>query len=87
MGCSKYAALTCVVSTQQMPPQSHWQQKLTMPNSIATWPGQAKGRSPRCARRGARTDRASGILADYADRLKVAGLACERAYDSLTPAR
>ncbi|MNN17432.1 hypothetical protein D3C81_1306200 [compost metagenome] len=33
-----------------------------------------------------RSDRASGILAYYADRLKVAGLSCERSYDSLTPA-
>lgn len=32
-----------------------------------------------------RSDRASGILADYADRLRVAGLACERSYDALTP--
>lgn len=32
-----------------------------------------------------RSDRASGILADYADRLRVAGLSCERAYESLTP--
>lgn len=32
-----------------------------------------------------RSDRASGILAAYADRLNVAGLACERAYDTLKP--
>lgn len=32
-----------------------------------------------------RSDRTSGVLADYADRLKVAGLACERSYDALTP--
>lgn len=31
-----------------------------------------------------RSDRATGILADYADQLKVAGLACERSYDALT---
>ena len=30
-----------------------------------------------------RSDKTSGILADYADQLKVAGLACERSYDSL----
>lgn len=30
-----------------------------------------------------RSDRTSGILADYADQLKVAGLACERSYDTL----
>ncbi|WP_231906849.1 DUF2514 family protein [Cupriavidus sp. D384] len=34
-----------------------------------------------------RSDRASGILAGYADQLKVAGLACERTYDKLTPSR
>jgi len=33
-----------------------------------------------------RSDRASGILAEFADRLKIAGLACERDYDALTPA-
>lgn len=33
-----------------------------------------------------RSDRTSGILADYADRLKVAGIACERDYDALTSA-
>lgn len=32
-----------------------------------------------------RSDKASGILADYADQLKVAGLACERSYDALAP--
>jgi len=31
-----------------------------------------------------RSDKASGILAAYADELKVAGLACERSYDALT---
>lgn len=30
-----------------------------------------------------RSDRAAGILAAYADQLKVAGLACERSYDAL----
>ncbi|MFT0733830.1 DUF2514 family protein [Ralstonia wenshanensis] len=30
-----------------------------------------------------RTDGAAGQLGDYADQLKVAGLACERAYDAL----
>jgi hypothetical protein len=30
-----------------------------------------------------RSDRASGDLAEYADNLKVAGLACERSYDAL----
>lgn len=34
-----------------------------------------------------RSDKTSGILADYADQLKVAGLACERAYDALTPSQ
>ncbi|EKZ96480.1 hypothetical protein D769_25096 [Cupriavidus sp. HMR-1] len=32
-----------------------------------------------------RSDKTSGILADYADQLKVAGLACERSYEALTP--
>ncbi|WP_227459329.1 DUF2514 family protein [Cupriavidus pauculus] len=32
-----------------------------------------------------RSDKTSGILADYADQLKVAGLACERSYDALIP--
>lgn len=32
-----------------------------------------------------RSDRTSGILAAYADQLKVAGLSCERSYDALTP--
>lgn len=32
-----------------------------------------------------RSDRATGVLADYADQLKVAGLACEHSYDALTP--
>lgn len=31
-----------------------------------------------------RSDKTSGILADYADQLKAAGLACERSYDALT---
>ncbi|WP_316855673.1 DUF2514 family protein [Ralstonia mannitolilytica] len=31
-----------------------------------------------------RTDGAAGELGEYADRLKVAGLACERSYDALT---
>jgi hypothetical protein len=31
-----------------------------------------------------RSDKASGILAEYADQLKVAGLSCERSYDALT---
>ena len=31
-----------------------------------------------------RSDKTSGILADFADQLKVAGLACERSYDALT---
>lgn len=30
-----------------------------------------------------RSDKASGVLAAYADQLKIAGLACERSYDSL----
>jgi len=30
-----------------------------------------------------RSDRTSGILASYADQLKIAGLACERSYDAL----
>jgi len=34
-----------------------------------------------------RSDKASGILALYADRLKVAGLACERSYDALIDGR
>ncbi|WP_061958211.1 DUF2514 family protein [Cupriavidus pauculus] len=34
-----------------------------------------------------RSDRATGIVADYADRLKVAGLACERIYDALSPSK
>lgn len=33
-----------------------------------------------------RIDGAAGIFAAYADQLKVAGLACERSYDALTPA-
>ncbi|MDE4918532.1 ABC-type Na+ efflux pump permease subunit [Cupriavidus metallidurans] len=32
-----------------------------------------------------RADRRAGILAEYADAARVAGQACERAYDSLTP--
>lgn len=32
-----------------------------------------------------RSDRTSGVLAAYADQLKVAGLACERFYDALIP--
>ena len=32
-----------------------------------------------------RADSRAGILADYADRARIAGAACERAYDSLTP--
>ncbi|WP_233473933.1 DUF2514 family protein [Cupriavidus pauculus] len=31
-----------------------------------------------------RSDRATGIVAAYADQVKVAGLACERSYDALT---
>lgn len=31
-----------------------------------------------------RADDAAGILGNYADRLKIAGAACERAYDALT---
>ncbi|CAJ0717687.1 hypothetical protein LMG8323_03669 [Ralstonia mannitolilytica] len=31
-----------------------------------------------------RTDSAAGQLGEYADKLKVAGLACERSYDALT---
>ena len=31
-----------------------------------------------------RTDGAAGQLGDYADRLRVAGIACERSYDALT---
>ncbi|WP_431068219.1 DUF2514 family protein [Ralstonia holmesii] len=34
-----------------------------------------------------RTDGAAGQLGDYADRLRVAGLACERSYDALTTAK
>ncbi|NMV36912.1 DUF2514 family protein [Ralstonia insidiosa] len=34
-----------------------------------------------------RTDGAAGQLGDYADRLRVAGLACERSYDALTLAK
>lgn len=34
-----------------------------------------------------RADSTAGILADYADQLKVAGLACERFYDALMPPR
>jgi hypothetical protein len=34
-----------------------------------------------------RTGDAAGQLSDYADKLKVAGLKCERDYDALTPAR
>lgn len=30
-------------------------------------------------------DKRAGILADYADQARIAGLACERAYDALTP--
>ncbi|MEN7527040.1 DUF2514 family protein [Cupriavidus sp. DL-D2] len=30
-----------------------------------------------------RSDKTSGILADYADQIKIAGLACERSYDAL----
>lgn len=32
-----------------------------------------------------RADRRAGVLAEYADRARVAGQACERAYDALTP--
>lgn len=32
-----------------------------------------------------RADERAGILADYADRARIAGLACERSYDSLKP--
>lgn len=32
-----------------------------------------------------RADERSGIVADYADRARVAGLACQRAYEALTP--
>lgn len=34
-----------------------------------------------------RADRRAGILAEYADASRVAGQACERSYDALTPAR
>lgn len=34
-----------------------------------------------------RTDGAAGQLGDYADRLRVAGIACERSYDALTAKR
>ncbi|CAJ0704773.1 hypothetical protein LMG19089_03678 [Ralstonia edaphis] len=34
-----------------------------------------------------RSDQTSGELAGYADRLRVAGLACERDYDALTVAK
>lgn len=30
-------------------------------------------------------DKRAGILADYADQARIAGLACERAYEALTP--
>ncbi len=33
-----------------------------------------------------RADRRAGILAEYADAARIAGQACERAYDALTPA-
>ena len=32
-----------------------------------------------------RADRRAGDLAEYADRLRIAGVACERSYDALTP--
>ena len=32
-----------------------------------------------------RADRRAGEVAEYADRLRIAGLACERTYDALTP--
>lgn len=32
-----------------------------------------------------RADQRAGELAEYADRLRIAGIACERSYDSLTP--
>ncbi|SOY56883.1 DUF2514 family protein [Cupriavidus taiwanensis] len=34
-----------------------------------------------------RADRRAGILAEYADAARIAGLACERSYDALTPAQ
>lgn len=34
-----------------------------------------------------RADQRAGVLAEYADRARIAGHACERAYDALTPAR
>ncbi|WP_172705356.1 DUF2514 family protein [Variovorax paradoxus] len=32
-----------------------------------------------------RADKRAGELAEYADRLRIAGIACERSYDALTP--
>lgn len=32
-----------------------------------------------------RVDQRAGDLAEYADRLRIAGIACERSYDALTP--
>lgn len=34
-----------------------------------------------------KSDRRTGILAEYADEARIAGQACERAYDALIPAR
>jgi hypothetical protein len=34
-----------------------------------------------------KSDRRAGIVAEYADSARIAGQACERAYDALTPAR